>query len=141
MRIAIGSLQCEGNSLTPVYTRFEDLDYAPGESMYQKIKVMEEQHTARLAREAAEAEEAPAAEPEAEPDYKALYEAALAEIEDLQRQLADAVAANTALEAEAEQLRAVPTAQPAHEEVRAASEIRRTGNKRLDRIAELMGKF
>lgn len=93
------------------------------------------------ATEAAEAEEAPAAEPEAEPDYKALYEAALAEIEDLQRQLADAVAANTALEAEAEQLRAVPTAQPAHEEVRAASEIRRTGNKRLDRIAELMGKF
>ena len=41
MRIAIGSLQCEGNSLTPVYTRFEDFDYAPGESMYQKIKVMD----------------------------------------------------------------------------------------------------
>ena len=41
MRIAIGSLQCEGNSLTPVYTRFEDFDYAPGEAMYQKIKVMD----------------------------------------------------------------------------------------------------
>ena len=41
MRIAIGSLQCEGNSLTPVYTRREDFDYAPGEAMYQKIKVMD----------------------------------------------------------------------------------------------------
>ena len=41
MRIAIGSLQCEGNSLTPVYTRFEDFDYAPGKAMYQKIKVMD----------------------------------------------------------------------------------------------------
>ena len=41
MRIAIGSLQCEGNSLTPVYTRFEDFDYAKGEAMYQKIKVMD----------------------------------------------------------------------------------------------------
>lgn len=41
MRIAIGSLQCEGNSLTPVYTRFEDFDYAAGEAMYEKIKVMD----------------------------------------------------------------------------------------------------
>lgn len=41
MRIVIGSLQCEGNSLTPVYTRFEDFDYAKGEAMYQKIKVMD----------------------------------------------------------------------------------------------------
>lgn len=41
MRIAIGSLQCEGNSLTPVYTRFEDFDYAQGEAMYKKIKVMD----------------------------------------------------------------------------------------------------
>lgn len=41
MRIAIGSLQCEGNSLTPVYTHFEDFDYAKGEAMYQKIKVMD----------------------------------------------------------------------------------------------------
>lgn len=41
MRIAIGSLQCEGNSLTPVYTRFEDFDYAAGEAMFEKIKVME----------------------------------------------------------------------------------------------------
>ena len=41
MRIAIGSLQCEGNSLTPVYTRREDFDYAAGEAMYQKIKVMD----------------------------------------------------------------------------------------------------
>lgn len=41
MRIVIGSLQCEGNSLTPVYTRFEDFDYAAGPAMYQKIKVMD----------------------------------------------------------------------------------------------------
>lgn len=41
MRIAIGSLQCEGNSLTPVYTHFEDFDYAAGEAMYEKIKVMD----------------------------------------------------------------------------------------------------
>ena len=41
MRIAIGSLQCEGNSLTPVFTRFEDFDYAAGEAMYDKIKIMD----------------------------------------------------------------------------------------------------
>ena len=41
MRIAIGSLQCEGNSITPVHTRFEDFDYAPGEAMFAKIKIMD----------------------------------------------------------------------------------------------------
>lgn len=41
MRIALGSLQCEGNSLTPVYTHFEDFDYAPGDKMYEKIKIMD----------------------------------------------------------------------------------------------------
>lgn len=40
MRIAIGSIQCEGNSLTPIYTKFEDFDYARGEAMYEKIKVV-----------------------------------------------------------------------------------------------------
>ncbi len=40
MRIAIGSIQCEGNSLTPIYTKFEDFDYAAGEAMYDKIKVV-----------------------------------------------------------------------------------------------------
>ena len=25
MRIVIGSMQCEGNSLTPIHTKFEDL--------------------------------------------------------------------------------------------------------------------
>lgn len=34
MKIVIGSLQCEGNSLTPVKTRFEDFDYAVGEEMF-----------------------------------------------------------------------------------------------------------
>lgn len=41
MKIAIGSLQCEGNSLTPVFTRFEDFDYAAGEAMYEKVQIME----------------------------------------------------------------------------------------------------
>ncbi len=40
MRIAIGSIQCEGNSLTPVRTRYKDFDYAKGEAMYEKIQVM-----------------------------------------------------------------------------------------------------
>ena len=41
MRIAIGSIQCEGNSLTPVKTKYEDFDYAKGEAMYEKIQVMD----------------------------------------------------------------------------------------------------
>lgn len=39
LKIVIGSIQCEGNSLTPVYTRYEDFDYACGEAMYEKVKV------------------------------------------------------------------------------------------------------
>lgn len=41
MKIVIGSMQCEGNSLTPVYTKYEDFDYAAGEAMYEKIAVMD----------------------------------------------------------------------------------------------------
>ena len=41
LRIVIGSLQCEGNSLTPVLTRREDFDYATGEAMYDKLHVKE----------------------------------------------------------------------------------------------------
>lgn len=41
MRIAIGSMQCEGNSLTPVRTRWEDFDYAVGEAMYEKVQVID----------------------------------------------------------------------------------------------------
>ncbi len=41
MKIAIGSFQCEGNSLTPVLTRFKDFDYAVGEAMYEKIAIMD----------------------------------------------------------------------------------------------------
>ncbi len=41
MRIAIGSLQCEGNSLTPIHTRYEDFDYAAGEAMYSEVQVVE----------------------------------------------------------------------------------------------------
>lgn len=38
MKIVIGSLQCEGNTLTPIRTTFADFDYAPGEAMYAKLK-------------------------------------------------------------------------------------------------------
>ncbi len=41
MRIAIGAMLCEGNSLTPVLTKIEDFDYAVGEDMYEKIAVMD----------------------------------------------------------------------------------------------------
>lgn len=41
MRIVIGSIQCEGNSLTPIHTKFEDFDYAVGEAMYEKVQVMD----------------------------------------------------------------------------------------------------
>lgn len=41
MKIVIGSLQCEGNSLTPLRSRFEDFDYVPGEAMYEKVAVTE----------------------------------------------------------------------------------------------------
>lgn len=41
MRIAIGAMLCEGNSLTPVFTRLEDFDYAAGEDMYEKVAVID----------------------------------------------------------------------------------------------------
>ena len=41
MRIAIGSLQCEGNSLTPVLTHLEDFDRAYGMDMLEKIQISE----------------------------------------------------------------------------------------------------
>ena len=41
MKIVIGSLQCEGNSLTPIHTKFEDFDYAVGEAMYEEIQVVD----------------------------------------------------------------------------------------------------
>lgn len=41
MKIAIGAMLCEGNSLTPVLTRFEDFDYAQDEAMFEKIAVMD----------------------------------------------------------------------------------------------------
>ncbi len=41
MKIAIGAMLCEGNSLTPVLTRFEDFDYAEGTDMYEKVAVVD----------------------------------------------------------------------------------------------------
>ena len=41
MRIAIGSLQCEGNSLTPVLTRKADFDLAYGPDMLAKLQIAE----------------------------------------------------------------------------------------------------
>lgn len=39
MKIAIGAMLCEGNSLTPVKTKFEDFDYARGMDMLAKVAV------------------------------------------------------------------------------------------------------
>ena len=103
----------------------------------------------------AEAEpETPAAEPEAEPDYKALYEQALERIAELEAALAEAtgqtenalaenatmVAEVEALRAQIAELKAQPAAKPAHEELREAATIGKTGIKGLDRVAELLGK-
>lgn len=41
MKIAIGAMLCEGNSLTPVLTRYEDFDYAADEAMFEKVNVMD----------------------------------------------------------------------------------------------------
>lgn len=41
MRIAVGAMLCEGNSLTPVLTRSSDFDYAEGEAMLSKVAVTE----------------------------------------------------------------------------------------------------
>lgn len=50
MRIVIGSLQCEGNSLTPIHTTFEDFDYAVGRAMYEKVAVLDffEEHNCEV---------------------------------------------------------------------------------------------
>lgn len=104
---------------------------------------------AEVAPENEEAAEEPVAEPEGEPDYKALYEEALAKIAELEAALAaaqDAGAEAETLSAEVESLRAQvtelkaqPAAKPAHEEVKEQS-FRKTGAKGLDRVAELMSK-
>lgn len=44
MKIAIGAMLCEGNSLTPILTRLGDFDYADGEAMYSKVAVMDLLH-------------------------------------------------------------------------------------------------
>lgn len=107
--------------------------------------------------EAAEEEAPEAAEPEApaaedEPDYKALYEQALERISELEAAIAEAntqqeaaVAASAVLESELEAvrsevatLRATPTAKPAHDEVKAAAEAVKTGDKRIDTLNRLM---
>lgn len=41
MRIAIGSLQCESNSLAPIKTKAEDFDRAFGEAMFEKVHIMD----------------------------------------------------------------------------------------------------
>ena len=38
MKIAIGMLWCEGNTLTPIPTTFESFDYANGEGVFKKLK-------------------------------------------------------------------------------------------------------
>lgn len=41
MKIALGAMICEGNSLTPVLTRFADFDFAADEAMLEKVAVMD----------------------------------------------------------------------------------------------------
>lgn len=89
----------------------------------------------------AEAEdETPAAEAESEPDYKALYEEAVIRIAELEAALAVAQDAAESAEAEMEKMRKAPAAKPAHEEVRASEQPRKTGNKNIDRVAELLSR-
>ena len=45
MKIVIGSLQCEGNTLTPIHTTLADFDYASGEAVYGKLKDVTEYFT------------------------------------------------------------------------------------------------
>ena len=94
----------------------------------------------------APATEAPEAEPVAEVSEPEAPVQESVDMEDLRGKLNDAIAANTALEAELEaaraeiaQLKAQPSAKPAHEEVRDAARVIKTGNKSLDRLAEIMG--
>ena len=42
MKIAIAAMLCEGNSLTPVKTRFKDFDYAEGVDMFEKIAITDD---------------------------------------------------------------------------------------------------
>lgn len=62
------------------------------------------------------------------------------EVVELRSQLEEAQATIETLKAELEAARKKPMAQPAHEEVKASAALPRTGIKRLDRFAELMGK-
>ena len=41
MKIVIGALECEGNSLTPILTKREDFTYAAGEDMYEEVAVVD----------------------------------------------------------------------------------------------------
>ena len=75
----------------------------------------------------AEAEVAP--EPEPNP-----------EAEELRRENAELRAQIATLERRIEELGRTPAAKPAHEEVKSTESYRKTGNKGLDRLAELMAK-
>ena len=60
------------------------------------------------------------------------------EIQDLRNQLNDALATIETLRAELKAARQQPMAKPAHEEVKASATPVKTGDSRLDRLAELM---
>ena len=112
----------------------------------------EEEQTEEVAEEVAAEKQAP--EAEAEPDYKAMYEEAQARIAELEAQVAELMQANedtlaaqatieeelNASRQEVAALKATPAAKPAHEEVKAAAEAVKTGNKGIDRLASLMGR-
>lgn len=82
---------------------------------------------------------------EVEETYVPVVEGAAAEPEpsqeeELRSQLNDANARIASLEAELAAARKKPAAKPAHEEVRASEQTRKTGNKKLDRVAELLSR-
>jgi hypothetical protein len=123
-----GELYWEGEGAlevgTLVYVRDGDETVPAPDGDYRTAEtVVRVEGGAVVAIEPAEPEAAP--EPEADPRD--------AEIETLR-------AENAALRSQLEEMKKRPAAKPAHEEVKAEAQAPRTGNKGLDRLANLMAK-
>ena len=61
------------------------------------------------------------------------------EVDALKEQMAALIAENEALKAQVEELKRMPAARPAHEEVKEQMQFGKTGNKGLDNLARLLG--
>lgn len=122
----------EGDSVQVVtedgYAAAEDGDYKTED---EKVIAVADGKVAEIRDPEAEVATEPEPE-EPEQDFKALYEEALAKIATLEAELE---AARGEVKAMAEK----PAAKPAHEEMKEAT-FNKTGNKHLDRLAELMRK-